>query len=104
VGSAELHIVGDGPPDHTRKLRRLTQNLGLSDRVQFLGRISSRDKRQEMARAHMLLLASVREGWGLVVTEANSFGTPAVAYDVAGLKDSVRHLETGLLVRPTYKA
>ena len=53
-----------------------------------------------MSEAHALLMASVREGWGLVVTECNACGTPAVVYDVPGLRDSVRHLETGLIVRP----
>jgi len=42
---------------------------------------------------------SVREGWGLVVIEANSVGTPAVGYDVPGLRDSIRHAETGLLAQ-----
>jgi glycosyltransferase involved in cell wall biosynthesis len=49
----------------------------------------------------MLLMASVREGWGLVVTEANACGTPTVAYDVPGLRDAVRHERTGLLVGPS---
>jgi glycosyltransferase involved in cell wall biosynthesis len=40
----------------------------------------------------------VREGWGLVVIEAASVGTPAVGYDVAGIRDSIRPDETGLLV------
>jgi glycosyltransferase involved in cell wall biosynthesis len=44
-------------------------------------------------------MASAREGWGLVVTECNACGTPAVVYDVPGLRDSVRHMETGLVVR-----
>jgi glycosyltransferase involved in cell wall biosynthesis len=52
-----------------------------------------------MARAHGLLVPSVREGWGLVVVEANSVGTPAVGYEVAGLRDSIRSGETGLLAR-----
>jgi glycosyltransferase involved in cell wall biosynthesis len=41
----------------------------------------------------------VKEGWGLIVTEAASQGTPAVVYDVDGLRDSVRNGETGLVTR-----
>ena len=51
-----------------------------------------------MAEAHVLLMTSVREGWGLVVTEANACGTPAVVYNVPGLRDSVRNEETGLRI------
>jgi glycosyltransferase involved in cell wall biosynthesis len=52
-----------------------------------------------LSRAHLLLVPGVREGWGLVVTEANAMGTPAVAYDVHGLRDSVRDGQTGVLVK-----
>jgi glycosyltransferase involved in cell wall biosynthesis len=53
-----------------------------------------------MAAAHALLVPSVREGWGLVVSEANACGTPAIVYDVPGLRDSVRNDVTGLVVPP----
>ena len=53
-----------------------------------------------MSEAHALLMTSVREGWGLVVTEANACGTPAIVYDVPGLRDSVRDESTGLVVPP----
>jgi glycosyltransferase involved in cell wall biosynthesis len=53
-----------------------------------------------MARAHALLMTSAREGWGLVVTEANACGTPAIVYDVPGLRDAVINEETGLVVSP----
>ena len=46
------------------------------------------------------MVTSVREGWGLVVSEANAVGTPAIVYDVSGLRDSVRNELTGLIVPP----
>jgi glycosyltransferase involved in cell wall biosynthesis len=97
----QLRLIGDGAPRYANRLRRLASDLGILSNVEFLGRTSVPRKHQEMASAHMLLLASVREGWGLVVTEANAYGTPAVAYDVPGLRDSIRPEETGLLVPPT---
>jgi glycosyltransferase involved in cell wall biosynthesis len=42
---------------------------------------------------------STKEGWGLTVVESNAFGVPNVATDAPGLRDSVRHDETGFLVR-----
>ena len=49
--------------------------------VVFYGHINDEVKSELLRKAHLLFVASVREGWGLVVTEANAMGTPAIAYD-----------------------
>jgi glycosyltransferase involved in cell wall biosynthesis len=98
---AELCLLGSGAVPYVEELRNLVDRLGLAKLVRFVGHVSIETKHQEMAAAHMLLMTSAREGWGLVVTEANAFGTPAVAYDVPGLRDSIHHHETGLLVPPS---
>jgi glycosyltransferase involved in cell wall biosynthesis len=71
--------------------------------VHFLGKISPTEKIERLARAHVLIATSVREGWGLVVTEAAAVGTPVIAYDVAGLRDSVR-ASNGVLSMPNPRA
>jgi glycosyltransferase involved in cell wall biosynthesis len=101
VGSGRLLLVGTGSRQYVRKLVRLASQLGVSDSVEQFGWLQGPAKRQQMAEAHALVMASAREGWGLVVTECNVCGTPAVVYDVPGLRDSVRHRQTGLVVRPT---
>ena len=50
-----------------------------------------------MQRATVVVQPSRKEGWGLTVLEANACGTPVVATDVPGLRDSVRHGTSGLL-------
>jgi glycosyltransferase involved in cell wall biosynthesis/O-antigen/teichoic acid export membrane protein len=87
---AQLWVIGSGPLE--RGLRDAAP-----DDVSFFGRVSREELFERMARAHGLLVPSVREGWGLVVIEANSVGTPAVGYDVHGLRDSIRNGETGFL-------
>jgi glycosyltransferase involved in cell wall biosynthesis len=62
-----------------------------------LGKVSQAQKVELMQRCHLIMVTSVKEGWGLIVTEAASQGTPAVVYDVDGLRDSVRHGQTGLV-------
>jgi len=57
-----------------------------------------------MQRAHAVLVPGIREGWGLVITEANACGTPAIAYDIVGYRDAVRDGETGMLTEPTPEA
>jgi glycosyltransferase involved in cell wall biosynthesis/O-antigen/teichoic acid export membrane protein len=88
--SAQLWIVGTGPLED--ELARTAP-----DGVTLLGWLPRAELFERMARAQGLLVPSVREGWGLVVIEANSVGTPAVGYDVPGLRDSIRNGVTGRL-------
>lgn len=99
VPNVRLWIVGDGKPHYMAKLRHQVRRHGLDGHVQFWGKVSLEKKFQLMKQAHVVALASVREGWGLVVIEANAMGTPAVVYNVHGLRDSVRHGETGLICK-----
>ncbi len=62
------------------------------------GRISEQEKTALLRESSAIIVTSVKEGWGLIVTEANSQGTPAIVYNADGLRDSVRNNETGLTV------
>jgi len=66
--------------------------------VKFFGGLSNEERRGLLGKGGVLVNPSVREGWGLNVVEANALGVPCVAYDVAGLRDSVKDGVTGLLV------
>ena len=98
ISDAKLLIVGDGPLKS--KLHRLVKRLKLEGRVTIYGRVDEERKIELLREAQALIFPAVREGWGLVVLEANACGTPAVGYDVPGLRDSIRHGETGILVPP----
>ena len=88
VPEARLEIVGDGDLAYRERLQALVARLGLHD-VTFHGRVPM-DRRRELVRgAHVHLFTSHREGWGLVVSEAGADGTPSVAYDAPGVRDSV---------------
>lgn len=93
---ATLAIVGGGEAEPT--LRQLTRSLDMETRVIFTGTLPEDCKNAVLREAHVLLHASVREGWGLNVVEANAMGTPAVVYPVEGLVDSTIHGHTGLVV------
>ncbi len=94
---AQLWIIGRGDVRENARLRDLAYARGLEESVRFWGGIPDEEKTRLLQRAHILVACSVREGWGLAVTEANAMGTPAVVYDVPGLRDSTRHGETGLV-------
>ena len=67
--------------------------------IEVLGFVDQQEKLERMAAAHIHVATSVREGWGLVVSEAAALGTPTVAYDVPGLRDSTR-AANGVVVPP----
>jgi glycosyltransferase involved in cell wall biosynthesis len=99
AGHGRLSLVGDGTSPYVKELESLAARLGIKDSVQFCGWLAGAAKHQRMAEAHALLMASAREGWGLVVSEAALCGTPAIVYDVPGLRDSVHDEITGLVTR-----
>ena len=92
---AKLWVIGDG---YMRK--ELECQASASD-ITFFGHVDSELKYDLLSRADLVMLPAIREGWALVVTESNAMGTPVVAYDVPGLRDSVKHDETGILVKQT---
>jgi len=90
---ATLNIVGAG--DMEPALRALTSNLRVGGMVRFSGPLSEAAKDAALREAHLLLHASLREGWGLNIIEANAMGTPAVVYPVAGLIEATVQDQTG---------
>ncbi|MFI9030440.1 glycosyltransferase family 4 protein [Streptomyces sp. NPDC053560] len=92
VTGGRLVIVGDGP-----ERRRLEDLAGPG--VRFTGHVSEREKHELLCRSWLLLHPSLIEGWGLVVMEAAARRTPAVGFDIPGLRDSVHDGVTGLLAR-----
>lgn len=95
--TARLLVVGEGP------LRQALERAA-PDGTTFHGRVTEIEKARLVASAHVLAVPSRREGWGLVVTEASALGTPSIAYDVPGLRDSVTASGQGALVDPTPEA
>jgi glycosyltransferase involved in cell wall biosynthesis len=98
VKDANLWIIGDGERKYMDSLKKLMESYSINRKVKFFGRIPNKKKLELMKKAHLLLHASVKEGWGLVVIECASQGTPAVVYNVAGLRDSVLNNKTGVVI------
>lgn len=93
----EFWIVGKGEENYTNLLKNKAHQLGLKGNIKFWGYISEYDKYRLLAKAHLLINPSFREGWSLVVMEAASVGTPTVGFDVPGLRDSIVNGKTGIL-------
>lgn len=100
---AKLAIVGYGPMENT--LHKMIRTYGLEENVYVVNKdhlfFDTHPKDQKvklMQEAWALLLPSVKEGWGMVVTEAGACGTVAIVSDVTGLCDSVVAEQTGILL------
>lgn len=89
-------IAGRG--DYEPDLRRLVEELDLGGQVELLGFVDEEEKIRLFRRVWAHVLTSEKEGWGLTNLEAGACGTPTIGSDAPGVRDSVVHEETGLLV------
>ncbi len=94
IPNAELTIAGRG---NCSEVKELAQELNL--KLNLYNDISEDEKLDLLQKARIFVTTSMKEGWGITVIEANRCGTPVVAYNVSGLRDSIRNDETGLLVK-----
>jgi glycosyltransferase involved in cell wall biosynthesis len=91
-----LLLVGDGPEEQS--LRRLTAELQLAERVQFLGTLTQEKLKAYYGSVDALVLASSREGWPNVLLESMACGTPVIASNVGGIPEIVTAPEAGVLM------
>ncbi|MBL8634366.1 MAG: glycosyltransferase family 4 protein [Myxococcales bacterium] len=98
----DYDVVGEG--DAQPQLQKLAHELGVADRVHFLGRLSEAAKHAALARCHALVLPSSNEGFGIVYLEAMAHQKPCLAARVGGAPEVVLDEETGLVTEPAWQA
>ncbi len=91
-----LDIAGSG--DDRPRLEAIARRLGQGEAVRFHGFVPEARKLALLRSTWGNLFPSPKEGWGITVVEAAACGTPSLASDSPGLRDSVRAGETGYLV------
>lgn len=94
IPDARLWIIGSGPDE-----AGLKEKAKALKGVTFHGWVGEDRKFELLRRAHLLIVPGVREGFGINVIEAASQGTPAVGYNIHGLRDSIKHGLTGMLAK-----
>lgn len=99
IADLQLVIAGDVTDRYGQKVLERARYSIYGQDIIVLGQVSREKKMELMQRSHIIAITSIKEGWGLTVTEANSQGTPAVVYDVDGLRDSVQHGKTGVVCK-----
>jgi glycosyltransferase involved in cell wall biosynthesis len=84
----QMIIAGNVSGKYGEALQAYVHNSAHRSAIHIKGPVSHEEKIALMRSAHVITVTSVKEGWGLIVTEANSQGTPAVVYNIDGLRDA----------------
>ncbi|MEO0135526.1 MAG: glycosyltransferase family 4 protein, partial [candidate division WOR-3 bacterium] len=87
INNFKVLIVGEG--DDKERLMKLVKKLNLTDIIEFTGYVSEEEKIDIYQRSLFLVENSIKEGWGLIVMEANACGTPVISAMAPGLKETV---------------
>lgn len=95
IPELELVIAGATEGSEGKKMKGLIESSPFAGSIRYVGRVSPEKKVELMQKSHVLAVASVKEGWCLVVTEMASQGTPSVGYNIDGLRDSIKDGVTG---------
>jgi glycosyltransferase involved in cell wall biosynthesis len=96
IPEAHFIIAGKYDKDYVEELNGIIKGLSTED-ITFKGYISETEKIDLLQKSHVLINTSYKEGWGIVNLEANSQGTPAVAFNVEGCRESIKNGESGYL-------
>lgn len=104
IPNAVLWIVGSGDEKVLQEVKAIITKKKITNAVTIYGFVSEEKKFELLAKAHLLMSASVQEGWGLTVPEAGLVKTPSVVYNTQGFKDIIDNKKDGLLTDPTPEA
>lgn len=91
-----LRLVGGGP--QTTALQHLVQDLGIADRVEFIGQVPHAQIPQTLAGMDIYVALSRSESFGVAILEAGAAGRPVVVSDAGGLQEVTVHGLTGIVV------
>ncbi len=94
-------LVGSdqGRTKYTRELEKISESLGIADRVRIIGQVE--DMPAALMLSDVVVHASTEaEAFGRVVIEALAMGRPVIATDLGGPSETVRHGDTGWLTKP----
>lgn len=98
---SQLYFVGHPEnASYAAQLQQQAQQLGIIDRVHFVGGVDQKRLAQYLADARAMILPSLSEGLGRVVVEAMLCGTPVIASRVGGIPDMITNGKNGYLVTP----
>ena len=96
IPDIDLIVVGAGADE--RAFQNLAGQLGVADRVRFIGHVPHDELKNWFSAAEFSVLASVREGWPNVLLESMACGTPVIASNVGGIPEIIGSPEAGRIM------
>ena len=102
-GAVVLLVAGDGPADHVARLVALSRELGVDERVVWLGHVEGARKASVFAAAQVFVLPSHSENFGIAAAEALLAGLPCVLARGVAIASDVEEAGAGVAVAPTAK-
>jgi glycosyltransferase involved in cell wall biosynthesis len=98
----QLRLIAVGKGDAIEHYKSLAKKEGFEKETVFTGFVEDEDLPKYYAGADVLVLPSTTsaEGFGMVITEANACGTPAIGSDIGGISQAIQNGKTGILVEP----
>lgn len=97
-----LDIVGSltTEPEYAKKMRKFVTDNNLSSRVTFHSSLNNQPLKQKLQQAHILVVPSSYEGFGIVYLEGMGFGLPAIGTTAGAAREIIEHGKTGYLIEP----
>jgi glycosyltransferase involved in cell wall biosynthesis len=99
AGSPAMRLIVAGAGPEMEPMRRLARELGVANRVELVGQRSRAELKSLYGSAHVFVLPSERESFGLAALEARAAGLPVIAMQASGVRDFIRQGVEGLLAR-----
>jgi glycosyltransferase involved in cell wall biosynthesis len=99
IPELQIKIGGDSSNSYGKQILKIIESSMYRNDIEYVGKVSQEIKKELMQKSSIILSTSIKEGWGLIVSEASSQGTLAIVYNSDGLKSSVKHNETGIITK-----
>ncbi len=96
-----LVVCGEGKTEYTARLRNAAQGLGIADAVVWAGNVSGQIKQSALAAAHLFVLPSLSENFGIAAVEALFAGLPSVLSHGVAIAADVAAAGAGVAVEAT---
>jgi len=93
----QLFVIAGKDQGYLNQLKKIENRLKIKN-VRFIGEINDTEKEVLLKNSNIFLFTSKREGWGIVMVEAMSYGIPCIAYNIKNIRTVFTNKKSGILI------